>query len=76
MESTEIHVICTFRKTITLGFFWHPLSLLLANWLVPILISCGTESLAVTFCQHSLESKILPVLSGSLRSEDSQFFTK
>lgn len=46
MGSIEIHAICTFKKNIkiTLGFFWHLLSLLLANWLVPILISCGTVS--------------------------------
>lgn len=45
MGSIEIHAICTFKKKkITLGFFWHLLSLLLANWLVPILISCGTVS--------------------------------
>lgn len=77
MESVEMHVICKFKKKKkVLDFFWHLLSLLLANWLVPIIINCGTESLAVTFCQGSLDSKILPVFSGSLRLENSQFFTK
>lgn len=64
------------KKKKVVDFFWHLLSLLLANWLVPIIINCGTESLAVTFCHGSLDSKILPVFSGSLRLENSQFFTK
>lgn len=59
-----------------LDFFWHLLSLLLANWLVPIITNCGTESLAVTFCQGILESKILPLFTGSLRLKNNQFFTK
>lgn len=76
MESAEIQVICKLKKKKeVLDFFWHLLSFL-ANSLVPIIINCGTESLAVTFFQGLLESKILPVFSGSLRLKNSQFFTK
>lgn len=75
MESAEIQVICKLKKEKVLDFFWHLLSFF-ANLLVPIIINCGTESLAVTFCQGLLESKILPVFSGSLRFKNSHFFTK
>lgn len=53
-----LKLICKLEKK--KYFFWHLLSLL-TNWLVPIIINCGTESLAVTFCQGSLESRVLPV---------------